>query len=103
MRKFEPGTNAHLVPVPIDTGAGARIFLNLFQNFTGVILSLICYMPVDSETLVVTSSISRICRLSLSEVHIGLVLRACIHTGECGCVCERLRLYCVSKNKLISC
>ena len=35
---------------------------------------------------VVTSSISRICRLSLSEVLIGVGLRACIHRDECACV-----------------
>ena len=81
-------------------GTGARIFLDLFQDLTGTILSVIGDVPVDSEAPVVTSSISRICRLSLSEVLIVIELRACIHRGECACVCERLRLYCVSQKKV---
>ena len=43
-------------------------------------------VPVDSGAPMVTSSISRICRLSLSEVLIGVGLRACIHKDECACV-----------------
>ena len=58
---------------------GARIFLNLSQNLTGAILLVVGDVSVDSEALVVISSISRICRLSLSEVIIGVGLRACIH------------------------
>ena len=46
-------------------GTGVRIFLNLFQDLTGAILSVVANVSVDSEALVVTSSISRICRLSL--------------------------------------
>ena len=46
---------------------------------------------VNSEAPMVTLSISRICQLSLSEVLIRVGLYACI--------CERLRLYCVSKKK----
>ena len=75
----------------------ARIFLNLFQDLTCAILSVVGDVLVDSETPVVTSSISRISRFSLSEVLIRVGLRACIHRGECACVCERLRLYCISK------
>ncbi|CAO2046149.1 unnamed protein product [Urochloa humidicola] len=40
-------------------------------------------VPVDSEAPVVTSSISRICRLSLSNVLIEVGLRACVRRGEC--------------------
>ena len=50
------------------------------------VLSVVGDVPVDSGTPVVTSSISRICRLSLSEVLIGVGLRACIHRDECACV-----------------
>jgi hypothetical protein len=45
----------------------------------------------------VTSSISRICRLSLSEELIGVRLHACIHRGKCThvymsvCVCTVFR------------
>ena len=46
-------------------------------------LSVVGDVPVDSGVPVVTSSISRICRLSLSEVLIGVGLRACIHRDEC--------------------
>ena len=50
------------------------------------VLSVVGDVPVDSGAPVVTSSISRICRLSLSEVLIGVGLRACIHRVECACV-----------------
>ena len=75
------------------------IFLNLFQILIGAILSGV--VPLDSEAQVVTSSFSRICRHSLSDMLIGVGLRVCIHRGECACVCECLRLYCVSKKNLI--
>ena len=50
------------------------------------VLSVVGEVPVDSGAPMVTSSISRICRLSLSEVLIGVGLRACIHRDECACV-----------------
>ena len=56
-------------------------------------LSVVGDVPVDSEAPVVTSSILRICRLSLSEVLIGIGLCARIHRDECAyvfvsvCVC----------------
>ena len=49
-------------------------------------LSVVGDVPIDSGAPVVTSSISKIYRLSLSEVHIGVGLRACIHRDECACV-----------------
>ena len=80
----------------------ARIFLNLFQDLTCAILPVVGDVLVNSETPVVTSSISSISRLSLSEMLIRVGLRACIHRGECACVCERLRLYYVSQKKYVS-
>ena len=62
-------------------------------------LSVVGDVPVDSGAPVVTSSILRIYRLSLSEMLIGVGLRACIHRDVCVRVCERLRLYCVSQKK----
>ena len=56
---------------------GTRIFLDL----TGVVLLAPGDVPVDSETLVMTLSISKICRLSFSKKLIGVELRACIHRG----------------------
>jgi len=56
-------------------------------------------VPIDSKAPVVTSSISRICWLGLSEVLIGVGLHACIHRSECACVCEHLYLYRVSQKK----
>ena len=50
------------------------------------VLSVVGDVPINSGAPVVTSSISRICRLSLSEVLIGVGLRACIHRDECACV-----------------
>ena len=49
-------------------------------------LSVVCDVSVDSGASVMTSSISKICRLSLSEMLIGVGLRACIHSDECACV-----------------
>ena len=57
------------------------------------VLSVVGDVSVDSETPVVISSISRICWLSLSDVLIGVELRACVHRVECAyvfvsvCVC----------------
>ncbi|KAF8760449.1 hypothetical protein HU200_010160 [Digitaria exilis] len=74
-------------------GTGARIFLDLFQDLTGAILSVVGNVPVGSEAPVVTSSIWRICRPSLSEVLIGVGLRAYVCRGKCAfvymsvCVC----------------
>jgi len=48
-----------------------------------------------------TLSISMICQLNLSKMLIGIELHMCIHKGECAYVCERMRLYCVSKKKEI--
>ena len=55
-------------------------------GFNGVVHSVVDDVSIDSETFVVTSSISRICRLNLSEVLIGVGLRACIYSDECACV-----------------
>ena len=49
-------------------------------------LSVVGDIPVDSGAPVVTSSILRICQLSLSEVLIEVGLRACIHRDEYVCV-----------------
>ena len=78
-------------------GTSARIFLDLFQDLTSAILLVVGDMFVDSEAPVLTSSISRICQLSLSEVLIRVGLYACIDRGECTSVCERVHLYCVKK------
>ena len=50
------------------------------------VLSVVGDVPVDSGAHVVTSSILRICRLSLSEMLIGVGLRVCIHRDESACV-----------------
>ena len=50
------------------------------------VLSVVGEVSVDSGAPMVTSSISKICRLSLSEVLIGVGLRVCIHRDECACV-----------------
>ena len=51
-------------------------------------LSVVGDVPVYSGAPVVPSSISRICRFSLSEVLIGIGLRACIYRNECAYVSE---------------
>jgi hypothetical protein len=48
----------------------ALIFLNLFQNLTVTDLLVVDDVLIDSETCVMISSISRICRLSLTKVFI---------------------------------
>ena len=55
--------------------------------------SLVDDVPVDREASVVTSSISKICRLRLLNVLIEVGLRVCIYRDECAyvfvsvCVC----------------
>ena len=49
-------------------------------------LSVLDNVSGDSEAHMMTSSISRIYQLSLSEVLIGVGLCACIHRVECACV-----------------
>lgn len=43
-------------------------------------------VPADSEMPVVTSSVSKICRFSFSDVLTGIELRACIHRDVCAYV-----------------
>lgn len=75
---------------------GARIFLDLFQNLNGVILSVVGGMLVDSDTLVVTSSISKICRLiNLLNVLIEVGLRAYVRRDECVCMYVSVSVYTV--------
>lgn len=80
-------------------GTGVRIFINLLQELTGTILSVVGNVPVDSEAHVMTSLISRIYRFSLLELLIGLGLHLCIRRVECTCICECLCLYCALKKK----
>ena len=54
----------------------------LFQNLTGTTFLVVGDVIVDSKVSVVISSISRISRLSLSEILIEVGLRTCIHRGE---------------------
>ena len=82
-------------------GTDARIFLDIFQNLTVAILTVVGDVLVDSKAPVVILSISRICRLSLLEVLIEVGLRVCIHRNKCVCVYERLRLYCVSQKNMM--
>ena len=63
-------------------------------------LSVVGDIPVDSGAPVVTSSILRICQLSLSEVLIEVGLRSCIHRDECACVFVSVCVYCVSQKKI---
>jgi hypothetical protein len=49
-------------------------------------------VPVDDEAPMMISGISRfVGAQSFGGAHRGRILRACIHRGECACVCERLR------------
>ena len=83
-------------------GTGACIFLNLFQDLTGTILSVVGNVPADSEAPVVTLPILRICWLNLSEVLIGVGLRACVRRGKCACMFELLCLYRGSQKNEVS-
>ena len=74
-RMVEP---AHSSSSP-KLGMGARIYLKLFQDLTGDVLSVIRDVPVNSEASVVTSSTSRYVGPSISEVLIGV---------GCACVCS---------------
>ena len=63
------------------------------------VLSVLGDVPVDSGALVVTSSILRICRLSISKVLIGVGLRACIYRDACACVFVSVCVYTVFLEK----
>ena len=79
---------------------GASTFLNLFQNLTSVVHSVVGDMSIYNEMPVMISSISRVCQLSLSKMLIGLGLRAWIYKVSVhACICEHLRLYAVLQNK----
>ena len=74
--------HVHSDPSP-QHGTRDHIFLDLFQNLIGAILSVLVYMLVDSKALVVTSLISMIDRLSLLEMLIRVELRMCLHRSGC--------------------
>lgn len=52
------------------------------QDLIGAIFSVVGDIPFNSETLVMVSPISRICRFNLSEALIKVGLCACIHKSE---------------------
>ena len=60
-------------------GMGVRIYLDLFQDLTGDVLSVVCDVPVNSEAPVVTSSTSRYVGPSISEVLIRVGC-ACVYS-----------------------
>jgi hypothetical protein len=74
-------------------GINVHIFLNLFQDLVIFVLLVVGDVSIDSEAPVVTSSISRICQLSLLEMLIGVELHACVRRGKCAyvyvsiCIC----------------
>jgi hypothetical protein len=72
-------------------------------GFNGVVLSVVHDVPVNSKAPMVTLSISRICRLSLSEVLIGVGLCACIHGDECAYVFVSVCVCTVFLKKKLSC
>ena len=53
-----------------------RFLVELIYPPTGTTLSVIGDVPVDSETTMMISSISRIYRHGLAEVLIGVIVRA---------------------------
>ena len=65
----------------------------------GVILSVVGDVPVDSEAPVVTSSISRMYRLNLSEMLTSVGLRGYIHIDEC--TCGRLLYFFLIKEEFV--
>jgi len=65
---------------------GVCIFLNLFYNLIGVILSMVSDISLDSEALKVTSLILKVYQLSLLKMLVEIKLRACFHKIESMCV-----------------
>ena len=61
---------------------------------------MVCGVPIDNETPKMTLLISKICRLSLLNMLIGV---GCVHVfmsvRACVRVCEYLHMYCVLKQK----
>ena len=65
-------------------GTGARNFLDLFQDLTGTILSVVVDVPVDSEVPMVTSESRDQPAQSLGGAHRGRV--ACVFVSVCVCI-----------------
>lgn len=61
---------------------GAYIFLDLSQDLTDTILLVADDMPDDSEMLMVTSSVLRICRLTTLKMLIGVELCTHVRRGN---------------------
>lgn len=87
----EPATRVRVL------ASTTRIFLDLFHDLTDAILLVVGDMPLDTEAPVVTLSISRICRISLLEVLIGVGLHTCVHRGKCAYVYISASVRCDSK------
>ena len=80
-RHHSPRPSPTIKPKDIDNRLTAKQKLKTSER------SLTQLVRFDSETLVVTSSISMMCRLSLSGMLIGVELRVCIHRSECVSIC----------------
>jgi hypothetical protein len=76
----------HVVESISRLNIGVCIFLNLFYNLIGVILSMVDDISMDSETLKVTSLILKVYRLSLLKMLVWIKFRACFHRIESMCV-----------------
>jgi hypothetical protein len=64
----------------------SHLFLNLFRDFP-VLSGKQRFVPVDDETPVVISRISKSVGVqSFGGAHRGKCLRTCIHMDECACV-----------------
>jgi hypothetical protein len=60
-------TRATVAPQVLGSTGFDSLRERIFQDLTAFVLSVVSDVPVDSEAPVVTSSILRICRLSLRK------------------------------------
>ena len=80
------------------------VFFGFILEFFGTMLSVVGDVPVDSETDVCGDFVNLvICRLSPSDVLIGVGLRTCVHRGEYACVVSVCVVLCNSKKSTSTC
>jgi len=77
MRKVSCGGESAHSGSSLRLGTSARIFLNLFQNLTSVILSVVGDMPVDSEAPIYFVNVEDLPAQSLGGAYRGMV--ACVY------------------------
>jgi hypothetical protein len=100
LKSMEPGLMALRTRTKDPIQHGESYFSEFIHNLTGAILWVVDDVPVDSETSMMTLSISRICWFSLSKLFIAVRLRVYIHRVSM-CIDVRVCIYTLFSKKLV--